>query len=640
MKSWFKTLSQLVSSVRRLRPHMRMGRTLVFAVLATLVLSALLEGFGLALLMPLLGLMQTRVAPGLPGPVRPPAFLELFRDPPPPTGTDALREVKGVGALVQWLPGHSVSFYIGAFCVLVFASILAKNLVLVASQILSTRLRARVTTNLRRAMFTRLHQAELQLFQSRKAGELASVFSNETQRAMLTIDHAIMIIQRSVMALVYIAVLFWLSWRLTLLAGVIGTAVAATVMVLLNRLRRIGRDLSPAYQGMMGFLTESFGGVRVVRARNAQAILIQQYERALANLTNIESKGMLVSASVAPLAETLAVAGGMAVVGTAYYWLVAGGNLTVAALGSFCFILLRLMTLLNQTSALAGTLVYMSEGLREIERWLQTPTFPRRPFGSTPFEGIRQAIVGRNVKFTYPDGKVALDGVDFEIRSGQTLALVGESGSGKTTLANLIIRLREPSQGVIEVDGRDYWEISAEDWHRELGVVDQDAFLFNDSIEANLRFGRPKATDAELAEALRIAHLGDVISELPQGMATVVGERGSRLSGGQRQRLSLARAMVGGPSLLILDEATSALDTVSEQQVQAALESARQGRTVVVIAHRLTTIRQADQILVMEAGRVIERGGWAELMRLDGSFARMVKLSTSGMIAAAPAKDT
>ncbi|HTI71660.1 MAG TPA: ABC transporter ATP-binding protein [Candidatus Limnocylindria bacterium] len=632
MKSWVKGLLTIAGSVSRLRPHMRMGRTLVFAVLATLTLSALLEGFGLALLMPLLGLMQTKPPEGALGPIELPRFLDLFRGLGPPVGTDALRQVKGVGLLVRWIPGHSVTFYIGIFCALVFFCILAKNGVLIASQLLSTKLRARVTANLRGAMFTRLHQAELQLFQTSKAGELASVFSNETQRAMLAIDHALMVIQRSVMAVVYISVLLYLSWRLTFLSAVMGASVGVGVVILLNKIRRIGRDLTPAYQAMMGFLTESFGGVRVVRARNAQAIEIQRYDRELANLTAIESKGMIISSAVSPIAETLAVAGGMGVVGIAYYWLVARGDLTIAALGSFCFILLRLMSLLNQTSALTGTLVYMGEGLREIERWLQSPVFPKRPFGTSSFDGINKSIVFRKVGFTYPDGKVALHGIDLEIPVGTTLALVGESGSGKSTLANLLIRLREPSQGVIEVDGRDYWDIAANDWHKKLGVVDQEPFLFNDTIEANLRFGRPAATAADLTEALRIAHLTDVVSELPEGLATVVGERGSRLSGGQRQRVSLARAMVGSPSLLILDEATSALDNYSEQKVQAALEDARLGRTVVVIAHRLSTIRHADRIVVMEDGRIIERGTWEELMRLGGSFARMVNLSTTGSI--------
>ena len=610
--SGFKGLSSLAGTAGRLRPYMRMGRTLVFAVLGTLTLSALLEGFGLALLAPLLGLMQPSA-----GPVR---------------DAEDLRKVQGVGRLVDWLPGHSVSFYIATFCALVFLSILAKNLVLIFSSTLSTKLRARVTCNLRSAMFARLREAELQLFETTKAGELASVFSNETQRAMLAIDHAIMIVQRLVMALVYIAVLFFFSWRLTLLSAVMGAVVGITIATLLNRIRRIGRNLSPAYQAMMGFLTESFGGVRVVRARNAQSIEVQRYEAELARLTAIESKGMIISSSVPPLAEVMAVGGGMLVVGLAYYLLVGKGLLTVGVLGSFCFVLLRLMALLNQTSALTGTLVYMGEGLREIEKWLQTPCFPKRPFGTQSWGGIRKSLWFKNLGFTYPNGKVALEDINLEVRAGQTLALVGESGSGKTTLASLLIRLREPTRGSIEVDGIDYWEINPPEWHRQLGVVEQEAFLFNDTVENNLRFGRLDAKPEELSAALRIAHLEEVVAELPEQLQARVGERGSRLSGGQRQRLSLARAMVGDPSLLILDEATSALDTVSEQQVQAALEEARHGRTVVVIAHRLSTVRNADVIAVLKDGRVIEKGSWEELMSLNGAFTQMVNLSKTGRI--------
>jgi ABC-type multidrug transport system fused ATPase/permease subunit len=274
----------------------------------------------------------------------------------------------------------------------------------------------------------------------------------------------------------------------------------------------------------------------------------------------------------------------------------------------------------------------MGEGLREIERWLQTPVFPARPFGKRKLDGIRHAIVFRHLGFIYPNGKVALEDINLELPAGKTLAWVGESGSGKTTLASLLIRLREPTSGLIQVDGADYWEIDPADWHRRLGVVEQEAFLFNDTVEGNLRFGRPEASAEQLREALRIAHLTDVVAQLAGQMQASVGERGSRLSGGQRQRLSLARAMVGSPDLLILDEATSALDTVSEQQVQEALEDARQGRTVVVIAHRLSTIRHADLIAVMKEGRIVELGGWDQLMNLNGTFSRMVNLNKTGRI--------
>jgi ABC-type multidrug transport system fused ATPase/permease subunit len=207
--------------------------------------------------------------------------------------------------------------------------------------------------------------------------------------------------------------------------------------------------------------------------------------------------------------------------------------------------------------------------------------------------------------------------------------LVGASGSGKSTLATLLLRLREPTAGRIVVDNTDYWDFTAESWHKGLGIVEQEAFLFNDTIRHNIRFGCPEATETQVLEAARIAHLNDVLKEQSQGLDTVVGERGTMLSGGQRQRMTIARAVLRNPHLLLLDEATSALDNHSERQVQAALDEARKGRTTIVIAHRLTTIRNADLIVVLDQGRVVETGTWESLEQQSGAFSRLLAAAKS-----------
>ena len=225
---------------------------------------------------------------------------------------------------------------------------------------------------------------------------------------------------------------------------------------------------------------------------------------------------------------------------------------------------------------------------------------------------------------------MALADVAFDIPAGQTVALVGSSGSGKSTIASLLLRLREPTAGRIVADGADYWEYSPASWHARLGMVEQEAFLFHDTVANNIQFGRQGVTPEQLRRAVAAAHLDDVIRGLPQGLETVVGERGTMLSGGQRQRLAIARAVVANPQLLILDEATSALDNVSERQVQAALDEARHQRTVVVIAHRLSTVRSADWIVVLDHGRVAEQGTWDELTARGGQFSRLLKSAEPG----------
>jgi ABC-type multidrug transport system fused ATPase/permease subunit len=215
--------------------------------------------------------------------------------------------------------------------------------------------------------------------------------------------------------------------------------------------------------------------------------------------------------------------------------------------------------------------------------------------------------------------------VDFTVPVGQTVALVGSSGSGKSTLAALLLRFRAPTSGRITVDGVDYWEYSPESWHRATALVEQDAFLFHGTLRENIVYGCATATDAAIERAIQIANLTDVVAGMPNGLDTLVGERGAMVSGGQRQRIAIARAVIRDPAILILDEATSHLDAVSEQLVQQALVNASRGRTTIVIAHRLSTIREADQLIVLDRGRIVEQGTWEALEAAGGAFQRLLR---------------
>jgi ABC-type multidrug transport system fused ATPase/permease subunit len=220
---------------------------------------------------------------------------------------------------------------------------------------------------------------------------------------------------------------------------------------------------------------------------------------------------------------------------------------------------------------------------------------------------------------------VALDDIHFTVPVGQTVAIVGPSGAGKSTLANILLRLRAPSSGRITIDGRDCWEFSSESWHRATALVEQDAFLFHGTLRENILYGLGEVSEEALNGALAAAHLTDVVSSLPDGLNTLVGERGAMVSGGQRQRIAIARAVIRNPSILILDEATSHLDAVSERLVQQALQNASRGRTTIVIAHRLSTIREADKLVVLEDGRLVEQGTWDNLASAGGTFSRLIR---------------
>ena len=298
----------------------------------------------------------------------------------------------------------------------------------------------------------------------------------------------------------------------------------------------------------------------------------------------------------------------------------------------FAFLLIRLMPLLTQIYHLYGQTLSLVGNVERTERWLGISQFPQQSFGARSFRGIENGIQIRGLEYRYPNGTIALRNIDLDIEAGTTVALVGGSGSGKSTLAAILQRLRQPSAGQILVDGVDYWEFSPASWHSQVSAVEQEAFLFHASLKENIRYGYPSASDADVTLAIRKAHLEHVIEELPQGLDTIVGERGATLSGGQRQRMSIARALVRNPKLLILDEATSALDSVSEVQVQAALEEAQQGRTAIVIAHRFSTIRNADKIVVLEEGRVVEQGSWDELEKRQGAFYHLLNATQKALV--------
>jgi subfamily B ATP-binding cassette protein MsbA len=583
-----------------MRPHMRGGRYLIGAVVLSSLVAATLEGLGVGLLIPLLHLLQESHQP------------------------ESKLQMRPVRIMQELLPNHSPGFYLIVFCGLVIVAIIAKNIVFYASQILAAKLRRRISSNLRLSLYERLHHAEMQVFEQRTAGELANVFTIETTRTLGTVDILITLLQRISIGVCYVAALFWLSWQLTLFALLLAVVVGSSLMWFYRRLSRVGSEVTEINQRLATGLTESFGGIRVVRATHSQARVIAEFKERSEALANVEERIARTGGMLSPIAEVIAVTGAMVLVGCAYVYLVRPGHMLPSYLAGFGFCLLRLLPLINQVYGLQGNFIHMSWSVKEVERWLDSPQFPQRPFGEVPFDGVKSGICFEGVGYTYGNGTQALADISFDVPAGQTVALVGASGSGKSTIAALLLRFREPTAGRIMVDGRDYWEYAPQSWHHTVAVVDQDGFLFHDTLANNIAYGYAEATPAAIQKAVEIAHLEDVVAASANGLDTVVGERGTLLSGGQRQRLAIARALVRQPQVLILDEATSALDNISEREVQAALEKAQRGRTVVVIAHRLTTIQRANKIVVLDKGRVVEQGTWQELVAQQGAFARLL----------------
>jgi len=598
VKAWVQQIAELGNILRFLRPYLVERRMMLAAVLTSALFVMLFEGFGVGLLVPLLNLLLggERATP-----MRPLQWLEA-----------------------TW-PGHSPAFYIGTIAVTIVGAIALKNLAFYTSLVLNARLKRHVAIALRNDLFRRLQIADLDVFDRMPGGDLANVFLVESYRTTLAVDGMLALIQRTSIAGFYVAALFFLSWPLTLLVVGLAVALGSSLSFVYGRLKRVGVELTDLNHRLSSAVGQSFSGIRIVRATNSQAREIEAFNRLNTAQASAEERSAEALSLVFPITETLAVAGAMVIVTAAYIFLVRPGHMLSSYLLAYGFILLRLLPLLNQLYQLHGHLTYLAGGITEVQTWMATPHFPERPFGARRFEGLQRELRFERVGFRYPNGREALEEIDFAVPVGKTVAIVGPSGAGKSTLANILLRLRAPTSGRITIDGDDCWEYSPESWHRATALVEQDAFLFHGTLRENILYGCDAVDESRLSGVLAAAHLTDVVTTLPEGLETLVGERGAMVSGGQRQRIAIARALIRNPSILILDEATSHLDSVSERLVQQALHNASRGRTTIVIAHRLSTIRDADLLIVLENGRIAEQGTWESLATAGGAFERLIK---------------
>lgn len=526
---------------------------------------------------------------------------------------------------MHYMPDAPTDFQAGFFGAAVILAIGLKNGSSYINVTMLARVERQALERTRAALFARLQHAPLSIFDEQSSAALSSLFVSEARRAFDAMAALVGLVQTAGTAFLYLVALIWISPLLGGSTLVLGSVGGLIVSRLYRHFNWLGREMTSSNLELSRRTAEAFNGVRVVRAANAQEVMAERFERANVWQAATGERYQRASAVLQPILETGSLVIAISLLLGAFTYLVSRGTMSPAKLTAFGLVLLRLVPLVNRYVGVQAHLLYLSGGIREISQWLEIPQFPPRAFGTKTFEDVRTGIAVVGLGYKYRPDHVALDDVSFEIPAGTTVALVGQSGSGKSTLATLLLRLRAPSAGQVLVDGEDYWSFSPESWHRHVALVEQEPFLFNDSLGANVAFGTPDASVEDIEFALHSAYLDDFLNSLPDRLETPIGERGVMLSGGQRQRLSIARAILRNPRLLILDEATSHLDTVSEEFVQAALEAATRGRTTLVIAHRLSTVRRADHIVVLGEGRVVERGTWDELAAADGAFAALLR---------------
>ena len=483
----------------------------------------------------------------------------------------------------------------------------------------------RMTANLQASMYGRTIRADLRFFHDNAVGRLVSRFINDANMLRHSVARALTgLVKDSLTVAGLLAVLFVNNWFLAFLTVIVFPASLYPIMRIGRRLRKISRNTQIETGELTTLLDETFQGARHVKAYTMEAHETSRAARAIETVYDLSRKAARVQAISRPLMETL---GGVALALAVFYggFLVIEGTMTAGSLGTFMVALIAAYKPMKSIANLNATLqTGLAAAQRVFDLLDRKPSINDR-VGAKPIGPVRGDIRFEGVRFSYTPESVALDGIDLDIPAGATIALVGPSGAGKSTVLNLIPRFFDANRGAVLIDGRDVRDVTLDSLRRNIALVSQEISLFDETVRANIAYGRPGASEAEIAAAARNAGAHEFITALPDGYDTRVGGRGVRLSGGQRQRIAVARAMIKNAPILLLDEATSALDTEAERVVQAALARLKKGRTTVVIAHRLSTIADADGIVVMQNGRVVETGTHEELVTTGGAFARMLQ---------------
>jgi subfamily B ATP-binding cassette protein MsbA len=481
-----------------------------------------------------------------------------------------------------------------------------------------------VIRELQGRMFSHLVGTDLARLEREAPAQLAARFTTDATIIREALTRAVNGIADAITVVGLVASMLYLDWVLSLIAAALYPLAAVPIQRIGKRIRRASGGMQERLGETAALLNESFAQARTVRAYRLEAEERDRAQDAFAQLYSALLRMTRSRARVDPVLEVLGGAAVAAVIGFAG-WRAAIGTNTI---GNFTGFIAALLIASRPLRALGSLNAAVQEGLAGLVRVFaivdEEPRIVDAP-DAAPLPPGRGRVVFRDVRFVYPDGRAGLAGLSFEAAPGATVALVGPSGAGKSTALALIPRLHDVSGGAVTVDGADVRRVTLESLRDGIAYVGQDTLLFDDTVEANIRMGRPGAVRQQVEAAASAAAAADFIAALPDGYETRVGPGGQRLSGGQRQRVALARALLRNPRILLLDEATSALDTESEAEVQTALTRLRQGRTTIIVAHRLSTVRDADLVVAMADGVAVEQGTHADLLEQDGLYARLVR---------------